>query len=133
MTGAKHFQGTYQGPARNFMKGPSKYGGQSGTTGANNGNGNGNSYESTPMKDNGTKMQQQQHGGGNGGHSMAKREQQQQSQQQQHSNVEAEQVVTGMQFGSHVPPFPFNEPSDAISYPGYGPPPTNGKPKIRFD
>lgn len=121
MNGSKHFQGTYQGPTKTFMKNTSKYNHQGGSGGGNNGNGNTINYDSTPMKDNGTKMhQQQQQQLQHGGHGMSKREQQ--HQQQQQLNVEGEQAMVTTQFGSHVPPFPFHDQNDTY----YGPPPTNG-------
>lgn len=122
MNGSKHFQGTYQGPARTFKNAP-KYNNQSGSGGANNNNGNATNYDSPPMKDNGTKMhqqQQQQQQHQHGGHGMSKREH---HQQQQQLNVEPEQAMANMQFGSHVPPFPFHDQNETY----YGPPPNNGK------
>lgn len=114
------------------MKNTPKYNNRSG--GSNNGNGNTVNYDSTPMKDNSSKMHQQQQYSG-GGHGQSKREQQQQQPQPQQQTQQQKQqpqlkefegdhpVVPTTQFGSHVPPFPFHDQGESY----YGPPPGNGK------
>lgn len=93
---AKHFQGTYPGPTKTFMKNSQKY--------IQSGN---NSYDSTPMKDNGTKPHQH-------GHGLSKREQ---------SNTDVDNQNGNNGFGSNVPPFPYFEPGEQQHYG----PPGNGK------
>lgn len=85
----KHFQNTYNGPSKQFMKNNQKY----------NQNGN-NSYDSTPMKDNGIKPYQH-------GHGSIKRDQ---------SNNDPD-GVNG--FGFNVPPFPYvSDPNEHYGPPG---------------
>lgn len=66
-----------------------------------------NSYDSTPMKDNGTKPHQH-------GHGLSKREQ---------SNADVDNQNGNNGFGSNVPPFPYFEPGEQQHYG----PPGNGK------
>lgn len=81
----KHFQGTYLGPTKTFVKSNQKY----------NNSGN-NSYDSTPMKDNGPKSHQH-------GHIIPKRDQ---------SNADVDNPNGNNGFGSNVPPFPYFDPNE---------------------
>lgn len=88
----KHFQGTYPGPTKTFMKTNPKY----------NQSGN-NSYDSTPMKENGVKSHQQ---------GFSKRDQ---------SNIDADNANGNIHFGSNVPAFGVFPPGYELNE-HYGPP-----------